>query len=46
MNAMAKRGYQSEVHRRQKSKNLALLIALLAFVVLIYLVSIVRIGGG
>ncbi len=45
MNAMAKRGYQSEVHRRQKSKNLALLIALLGFVVLVYLVSIVRMGA-
>jgi hypothetical protein len=46
MTAMAKRGYDSEVHRRQKSKNFALLIALASFVVLIYLVSIVRIGGG
>ncbi len=46
MTTMAKRGYESEVHRRQRTKNLALLIALLAFVVLIYLVSIVRIGGG
>ncbi len=46
MTAMAKRSYQSPVHRKQKSKNLALLIALLGFVVLIYLVSVVRIGGG
>jgi hypothetical protein len=46
MTAMAKRGYQSPVHRKQKSKNLALLIALLGFVVLIYLVSVVRMGGG
>jgi hypothetical protein len=46
MTAMAKRSYQSPVHRRQRSKNLAMLIALLSFVVLIYLVSVVRIGGG
>jgi hypothetical protein len=46
MTAMAKRSYQSPVHRKQKSKNLALLIALLGFVVLIYLVSVVRMGGG
>ncbi len=46
MTAMAKRRYQSPVHRKQRSKNLAMLIALLSFVVLIYLVSVVRIGGG
>ena len=46
MTAMAKRGYRSEVHRKQKSKNLAMLIALAAFVVLVYLVSVVRMGGG
>ncbi|MHA1151237.1 MAG: hypothetical protein ACTSQ7_00985 [Alphaproteobacteria bacterium] len=46
MTAMAKRSYKSDVHRKQRSKNLAMLIALLAFVVLIYLVSVVRIGGG
>ncbi len=46
MTAMAKRSTESEMHRRQKSKNLALLIALLSFVVLIYLVSVVRMGGG
>jgi hypothetical protein len=46
MTAMAKRGYDSDVHRRQRSKNFALLIALLAFVAVIYLVSVVRIGGG
>lgn len=32
--------------RRLRAKNLALLAALLALVVLLYLVSIVRIGGG
>ncbi len=46
MTAMAKRSYQSDVHRRQKSKNFAMLLALLSFVVLVYLVSVVRIGGG
>ena len=46
MTTMPKRSYQSEVHRRQKSKNFAMLLALLGFVVLVYLVSVVRIGGG
>ncbi len=46
MTTMAKRSYQSEGHRRQKSKNIAMLLALLGFVVVIYLVSVVRIGGG
>ncbi len=46
MTTMAKRGYQTEVHRRQKSKNFAMLLVLLGFVVLVYLVSVVRIGGG
>ncbi len=46
MITMAKRSYQSDVHRRQKSKNFAMLLALLGFVVLVYLVSVVRIGGG
>ena len=31
---------------RRRSRNVALLIALFAFVVLIYLVTIVRMGGG
>lgn len=43
---MAKRGPPSEVHRKQRSKNLALLVALLAFVVVVYFVSLVRMGGG
>ncbi len=46
MTATAKRGYQSEVHRKQRSKNFAMMIALLGFVVLVYLVSVVRMGGG
>ncbi len=32
--------------RRLRAKNLALLVALLAFVVVVYLVSIVRMNGG
>jgi len=31
---------------RRRSRNVALLIALLSFVVLVYLVSIVRMSGG
>ncbi len=45
MTATAKRGYQSEVHRTQRSKNFAMLFALLGFVVLVYLVSVVRMGA-
>ncbi len=45
MTAMVKRSYKSPVHRKQRSKNLAMLIALLGFVVLVYLVSVVRIGA-
>ena len=32
--------------RRLRTKNLALLAVLLGFVVLVYLISIVRMGGG
>ncbi|MGH6931188.1 MAG: hypothetical protein ACREEE_02015 [Dongiaceae bacterium] len=32
--------------RRRRAKNRALLLALLAFVALVYVVSIVRMGGG
>ncbi len=46
MTATAKRSYKSAVHRKQRSKNFAMLIALLGFVVLVYLVSVVRMGGG
>ncbi len=46
MTAPAKRSYKSEVHRTQRSKNFAMLIVLLGFVVLVYLVSVVRMGGG
>ncbi len=35
-----------ELRRRQRAKNLTLAAALIAFVVVVYLVSIVRMGGG
>lgn len=35
---------RSEVHRRQRVKNWTLLAALVAFIVLVYFVSIVRMG--
>ena len=35
----------SDVHRRQRGKNRAMLAALLAFILLIYVVAIVRMGG-
>ena len=38
--------YPSEVHRRQRRKNLALLLLLAGFAVLVYFVALVRMGGG
>ncbi len=35
---------RSELHRRQRVKNWTLLAALVAFIVLVYFVSIVRMG--
>ena len=46
MNVMAKDDRQIERQRRQRSKNLALFFVLLGFVVLVYFVSIVRMGMG
>ncbi len=46
MSAMAKRSGDSELHRKQRSRNLALLAVLVGFVVLVYLISLVRMGGG
>ncbi len=40
------RGRSPEDARRLRAKNLALLAVLLGFVVLVYLISIVRMGGG
>lgn len=45
MSVMAKETERSEVRRRQRGKNLALLAVLAAFVVLVYVVSLVRMGG-
>jgi hypothetical protein len=42
---MAKKSYRSDMHRRQRTKNFALLVALLAFVVIVFFVSLVRMGG-
>ncbi|WP_375593867.1 hypothetical protein ABWI00_17705 [Algihabitans albus] len=35
----------SDLHRQKRGKNLALLGALLAFIVLVYIVAIVRMGS-
>lgn len=42
---MGERRPQSDMHRKQRAKNRALLLALFAFVVIVYLVTIVRMGG-
>jgi hypothetical protein len=43
---MARLEKGEELRRRQRAKNLTLAAALVAFVVVVYLVSIVRMGGG
>lgn len=35
----------SDVHRHQRGKNRAMLVALLGLILLIYIVAIVRMGG-
>ena len=40
------RHFRSEVHRRQRVKNWAIGAVLATFVVLVYFVAIVRMGGG
>jgi cell division septal protein FtsQ len=42
----AEKHYRSEVHRRQRKKNLVLFAVLAACAVLIYFVAIVRMTGG
>jgi uncharacterized Tic20 family protein len=42
---MNERRPHSDMHRKQRAKNWALLLALFAFIALIYLVTIVRMGG-
>ncbi len=41
-----KRRYPSEVHKRQRSKNLTMLAVLVGLVVLFYVVALVRMSGG
>ena len=36
----------ADLSRQRRNRNLALLVALLAFVVLIYVLSVVKMGGG
>lgn len=43
---MATVKHVSEQHKRQRGKNLALLAVLLGLVVLFYIITIVRMGGG
>ena len=40
-----KRRYRSEMHRRQRSKNLTMLAVLVGLVVLFYVIAVVRMGG-
>ncbi|MGO1120245.1 hypothetical protein ACTL6U_16185 [Rhodovibrionaceae bacterium A322] len=39
------KGYISDVHKAKKGRNYAVLFALLAFVVLVFFISIIRMGG-
>ncbi len=45
MRAMARRGQHSEMHRRQRAKNLTVVALLIGLVVLFYLITLVRMGG-
>ena len=45
MSVMGERQPGSDRDRKQRSKNRALLLALCAFAVIVYLVTIVRMGG-
>ncbi len=45
MRTVAKREPRSEVHRKQRTKNLALFAVLVGLIVLIYLITLVRLGG-
>ena len=38
--------WRSAMHRRQRAKNLAVMAVLVGLVVLFYVLSIVRMGGG
>jgi hypothetical protein len=43
---LAGEGSGAALRRRQRTKNRALFAALLAFALLVYLIAIVRMGGG
>jgi hypothetical protein len=45
-NSETRRGAASEVHRRQRTKNWAVLAVLLALVALVYVVAILRMKAG
>lgn len=42
----ADKRFPSEVHRRQRGKNIALALVIAALMALFYVVAIVRMGGG
>ena len=44
--AVRRSNSDSELHRRKRVKNYAILFALIAFMVLVYFVSIIRMSGG
>jgi len=46
VSAVDERPTSSDMHRKRRAKNWALLLALFAFVVIVYLVTIVRMSGG
>ena len=46
MMAARRSNSDSEMHRRKRVKNYAVLFALVAFMVLVYFVSIIRMSGG
>ncbi len=38
--------YRSEMHRKQRTKNIAVMLLLVGFCVLVYFIAIIRMGGG
>lgn len=38
--------FRSEVHRRQRNKNIAVALAIVGFCVVVYFVSIIKMSGG
>lgn len=41
-----RRKFRGEAHRRQRRKNLAMLLVLLTWCAIFYIVAILRLGGG